>query len=324
MTLYDSIVENIRAGKTEFEYRNIEPKRIVKAYRSVLDDHPEFFWTGEACSWTTIRQGNEYTVLFHPRINCPADEIKSRGIALNAAVERAVRGTKTFSSEWVKAFYLHEWIVRTAEYDTSAKDLTYEQVMDRGKEDLYNAYGVLVDRRAVCSGYAKAYQLLLQRIGIECRRVSGGNHTWNIVRLNGKYYHVDVTWDDPIANGSVFSDSCHDYFCVSTREILQTHQIDPEENIPDCSDESDDFYHHFGLFLPVYSFDAVERIVSSYESKGKVEIKFESPQEFNRAVSELIDHNRFFDIQVIKGKYNTIKHNHDKLGRILKIKWFKE
>ena len=58
----------------------------------------------------------------------------------------------------------------------------------------------------MCAGYAKAYQLILNRMGIECGYITGnavndmvsGPHAWNYVRLDGNYYQVDVTWDDPL------------------------------------------------------------------------------------------------------------------------------
>ena len=63
----------------------------------------------------------------------------------------------------------------------------------------FSAYGVFVEEIAVCQGYALAYKLLCDRVGIECYMVTSDsmNHAWNIVWLDGSWYHVDATWDDP-------------------------------------------------------------------------------------------------------------------------------
>ena len=58
------------------------------------------------------------------------------------------------------------------------------------------AYGALVNKEAVCEGYAKAYKLLLNAMGIECDVVINAEHAWNVVQLEGKWYLVDVTNDD--------------------------------------------------------------------------------------------------------------------------------
>lgn len=69
-------------------------------------------------------------------------------------------------------------------------------------EDDYSAYGALINHEAVCSGYAKCFNLLARRCGLESVQVSSGSHAWNIVRLDdGNYYHVDVCWEDPITDG---------------------------------------------------------------------------------------------------------------------------
>jgi hypothetical protein len=64
----------------------------------------------------------------------------------------------------------------------------------------FTAYGGLILGRAVCEGYSEAFQYLLHQVGVECLIAGGeGNgqpHQWNIVRIDGEYYHVDVTWND--------------------------------------------------------------------------------------------------------------------------------
>ncbi|MCM1297055.1 MAG: InlB B-repeat-containing protein [Muribaculaceae bacterium] len=78
----------------------------------------------------------------------------------------------------------------------------------------YSAYGVLANRTAVCNGYALAYKLLLQEVGIECCMVTSTamNHAWNLIRLGGQYYQVDTTWDDP--TWDLIGRVVHDYmFC---------------------------------------------------------------------------------------------------------------
>ncbi len=97
----------------------------------------------------------------------------------------------------------------------------------------HSAYGVLINGYSVCEGYAEAFQLLMDIAGIEGYIVIGEadngsdvvSHAWNIVKLDGEYYHIDCTWDDPISgNGSQLL--LHDYFLLKDAEIRSTHTWD--------------------------------------------------------------------------------------------------
>lgn len=117
-------------------------------------------------------------------------------------------------TELEKALKLHDYIVLHTVYDTEGTlpDLNGGS----------SAYDVLVSGNGVCEGYAKAYKYLLERVGIESIEVTSQdmNHAWNLVNIDGEWYHVDTTWDDPVpdAIGRVN----HKYFMLSDEAIQQT------------------------------------------------------------------------------------------------------
>lgn len=103
-------------------------------------------------------------------------------------------------SDYDKALTLHNWLVKNAYYDFNFKN--------------YQADGVLLKGCGVCNSYAKAYELLLDAVGIENCLERGDDHIWNMVKLDGDWYHIDVTWDDPLeGQGIAYSgmESC-DFF----------------------------------------------------------------------------------------------------------------
>lgn len=106
---------------------------------------------------------------------------------------------------WQAALSIHDYLASHYRYDES---LT-----------LFRGYDLLVGGSAVCTGYAEAYTDLLRRIGIECVMVSSEemNHRWNLVKLHGNWYHVDVTWDDPTPDSAGFVS--HQFFLVTDEEI---------------------------------------------------------------------------------------------------------
>lgn len=112
------------------------------------------------------------------------------------------------------ALSVHDYLVSHFQYDES---LTR-----------YTGYDLLVNGSAVCEGYSRAYMDILNRAGIEAWYIPSDemNHGWNLVRLDGEWYHVDVTWDDPSPNAegrvmhtyfllddSTISDDAHSHFC---------------------------------------------------------------------------------------------------------------
>ncbi|WBW97379.1 DUF5050 domain-containing protein [Oceanirhabdus sp. W0125-5] len=100
-------------------------------------------------------------------------------------------------TELEKVIALNDYIVRNTEYNTD-KDIPEGA-------DSYNIYGVLFDNLAVCEGYAEMMKLFLDLLGIPNRVIKGAvfvnnlilDHIWNVVEINGKEYHLDVTWNDP-------------------------------------------------------------------------------------------------------------------------------
>lgn len=123
---------------------------------------------------------------------------------------------------------LHDWLIAWAEYDRDSLD------QDGGTDpDFETPYGLLIRQRGICRGYASTFQLLMKLIGIECVTVEGmshggtAEHAWNMVELDGEWYCVDVTWDDPIASGPVSVETAHRYFNVTSAFLRQQdHQWD--------------------------------------------------------------------------------------------------
>ena len=110
--------------------------------------------------------------------------------AYDAVVANIISGITPEMTDLDIELYLHNRLAEIASYDYDS----YES----GKYGPHtrDAYGALVEGLAVCQGYAEAYQGLLHAAGISSILVFGDNHSWNYVRIGGKWYHVDVTWDD--------------------------------------------------------------------------------------------------------------------------------
>ena len=194
-TAYQKIADGIGAGQAKivFDLPNAPLEDVKVALSMITTDYPEYFWfTGEA-----NLEGNGQIV----RINDiqyiingqPADKntINSAKSDFNAVINEAMSKIPAGASDYQKSEILHDFVDDKTEY---------QQVGDH-----QSAYGALVLGKAVCAGYARAYQVLMNAVGIRCWYVSGESknpsgimeaHAWNLVWLDGKCVYTDVTWDD--------------------------------------------------------------------------------------------------------------------------------
>jgi hypothetical protein len=112
---------------------------------------------------------------------------------------------------------IHDYIINNSIYDSEKADnLNNPQFLD-----LYNsstAYGPLIEGYGICGGYSDAMELFLIKMGLPNYKVSSQNHVWNLVYLNGKWQHLDLTWDDPVVNTKE-NMLLHNFFLITTSKL---------------------------------------------------------------------------------------------------------
>ena len=106
---------------------------------------------------------------------------------------------------------IHDYIINHTEYDKlkteNINDTTYKS---------NTAYGVLFEGYGICSGYSDAMKLFLDKLNIINYKISNDQHIWNLVNLDGVWYHLDLTWDDPVSDKNITRDS---YFMITTKNL---------------------------------------------------------------------------------------------------------
>ncbi len=118
--------------------------------------------------------------------------------------------------DYQKELLIHDYIV---------EHCTYQETADSKAQ--YTAYGCLIEGKAVCEGYAESARLLFQAAGLDCYYVEGAgnsaNHAWNCVQIDGQYYWVDVTWDDPVPEDGEEETLDHSYFNLTDSQLNADH-----------------------------------------------------------------------------------------------------
>lgn len=152
--------------------------------------------------------------------------------------EMAAAIEKQTSVPWQQLQMLHDKLVLGIAYDTSG-DVESNQVIS-----------ALLDGTTLCQGYARSFQLVASRLGFEVKLISGESegvgHLWDLVKLGGLFYHVDVTHDDPTPDAGSNASIQHVNFLRSDNQMKKTH-IWEYADYPACTSDGAQYYRENGL-----------------------------------------------------------------------------
>ena len=195
-------------------------EKVTENFWDVLWNSPEIFFVAKVCrtNWSFDKDGKITSCCITGLIyGISKEEYAGAKRTLDREIAEAMKLLDGVSDPVKKALILHDHIVRICDYDEEARDKKDSSPRAR------TAYSVLVRHRAVCEGYTMAYRYLLKRAGIRSEEVLSDemNHCWNYLYLNGHWYHVDVTWDDPVYRGRKPNNDVisHEFFLLSDEKI---------------------------------------------------------------------------------------------------------
>lgn len=212
-------------------------------------------------------------------------EYEAQTLAAKAAIDKIIAGMASSVGDYEKALYLHDSILERCEYSTDDRNT------------VSSAYGCLVSGKASCEGYAKTYMLLCEKAGLPCvtvtgKAVSGGEsiaHMWNKVKVSGRWYNIDVCWDDS-ADSSVYR---YDYFLVNDSAIGSNHTAEVNEfyAYPDAAATGDNYFVKNSLTVSK-STELYSKLESAFElalsrDRTCAEIKLADSSLLEYAVKEL-------------------------------------
>lgn len=246
---YNAIKNGVENFESEIRLgTEVDKNEIWMIFNSYRSDHPEHFWLNPVTfSLGTLYADGAIESFIVPKYFFTKEQMPAETEKINAAADELLKGITPSMPEFEREMLLH---------DRLAKSITY----DLNEEYAHNAYGALVNGRAVCDGYTQAFQYLLQRVGIQSFMVTGagngGNHAWNIVRIDGKYYNVDLTWDDQE------SDTFHAYFNLTDERIKEDHTFDTTVyRIPECNSTVANYFAVYGGIFNEFSADDLGALI---------------------------------------------------------------
>ncbi len=281
---YDILCEAIEAHREQVTLDDAVT-RLDTVVQAIEYDRPDLFYF-KGYSYC----GNVINLVYH----ISKSEAESMIKQIEESASKYIEGIDDSMSAYDVALRLHVKMINSVDYDSLALEVeernSQNGIQREGIDRLRTVCGVLLDRKAVCAGYAKAMQYLLQKCGVESGYIVGamreenGNlsqteyHAWNILKMDGDYYLLDTTWDDGSNTDvqKVFTlDYGFDYFGVTTEEMLRSRDANwCPVAIPQCTATRCNYYYHNGCVLDSYDLDKIIVIVETAAKNGSEYCKF--------------------------------------------------
>ncbi|MCL2107362.1 MAG: hypothetical protein FWH26_09960 [Oscillospiraceae bacterium] len=201
----------------------ISVTELSRIFENTINTRPELFYIESIYYYVE----NNYATVVYFGYTHAISVIRARAILLDAVVEFILDQVPDGLLPIEKVLWVNEYLALNAEYIAEPNSRLWPQ-------QVYSVYGILVEGVGVCQGYALSNILLLDRLGVPCIFITspnpypiGMNHGWNLVQLDGQWYHVDTTWNDamPAYNGSLdyLGHMNHNYLLLSSTAISKDH-----------------------------------------------------------------------------------------------------
>ena len=300
--LMEKKVYNISKNKSDTGLYEIEPinikgdivdKNIIKkVFKAFQQDNPNIFWLANSVG--IVKKENETQIKLKSVI-CP-EKCEKLLNSLKIKINEILKNMPKEASEYERELYLHDLIIKMCKYARKT-----EGEIDWRK---FTIIGAILDGEAVCEGFSKAMQILLNEVGVECRVVTGKigeeSHMWNLVKIGGNWYHLDVTWDEPSEIGR------YNYFNLTDNEIKFDHKIDEDIikvkslskndkynfKLPKCITKTENYFYKNALMLDLFNKETDNYMIKNIKKVVSRGIKYiyiliNEKMDFDDAINQL-------------------------------------
>lgn len=256
-------------------------------YYAVLADHPEIFWIGTSAQVEESALTGK-VVTYDFEVTVPMESRASMRESLENAADECILQISPEASTYEKIKYVYEYLIRMVEYNS-------------GSQDSQNIQSALLYHSSVCAGYSKAFEYILHRMGLFCTYITGkiqggGDHGWNMVRIDGEYYYVDVTWGDPVfanqMDGAGTDDVInYNYLCCTESDLFKTHVPGDSVELPSCTSDAYNYYKLNGYYYEYFDWDTIYSALmnSVWNGESSIVMKFGSLDAYETAKYEIFD-----------------------------------
>lgn len=289
---YNEMLTQIYDMPEAIEIPDIDAKQLDRIFSALLYDNPDLFFVGRKCTLFSEMLRTYCSVEYI----ITKEQYLERKQELIQTAEGVISSLSDPDDQWQTELEIHDYIVDNCEYKLTEPKLVYS-----------SSYGALVNGYAACEGYSKAAKLLLDMAGIENSVVSGisnnfdgeeGAHMWNAVNIDGEFYFLDCTWDDPVDKDKNEL-NFYSYFNINEEMISSTHSDFSYDF--GCTATAANYYVKTGKFFDEYSRSdekEIARLIADDVDSGiwETQLRFGSREAYNKAVKDLIDNERIYSV----------------------------
>ena len=258
----------------------------TKVYYAVLDDHPEFYYIKMEYEYY---EGDEIVIL--PTYQYSKEEVEQFNQQITKNTQDIINQVKNQKNEIDKIETAYEYIIENTTYKANEND--------------QHMLSVFVQKESVCAGYAKAYQYILNKAGVDASYIAGKSketdkeksegHAWVMIHFNNDYYYSDPTWGD--IEDKDMKHPCKAYFFMGSDEMLKHYKPDLfyEGTIGDYN-----YFKDIGCYLEEYDRKAVSNAVkySLFQEINVVEIKCANKEVYKQLENKI--ENEYLAYYVLK------------------------
>lgn len=253
-------------------------------FMAVLYDNPHIFWVKNNYIYTEY----DNAIMFYPEYRHSADTAEKITNQLNKKIDEIISEVELLPSEYEKELYIHNYVCENTEYDLNSGRFTD------------TAYEAILNGKAVCEGYSRAIQMLLNAVDIDNYLIVGNGisdgrsepHMWNIVNIDNANYHLDATWND----SGITDKISYFYFNVTDEYIMDDH-TDLNITSNSCIYDTANYFVMENARVSKYNgfnYHIGRSAVTLKNGNNSVEFYFDNTDDFNQAVYDIETDNDFF------------------------------
>ena len=276
----------------------VSTEMVQNAVYGARYDRPDIFWTGDF----TVSTDYSTTTLECDSVN----DLDEKALAkkkkdLDKALDKVVKEVSGQGSAFDDLLALHDKLIEICDYDYSAANTSDPNSIGFAG----SSYGCLVEHKAVCEGYAQAFSLAARKMGYECGIVCGvarnEKHAWNYVKIDGKYYWLDVTWDENATENTTGYAPMHKFFLLDDSRLMKGRTLEDDVPfVPQCDSMDENYYVKNGLYLESYSFEQVNELMNAHADEGGIDIMFADKESYEAALDDLMKNGSIWNADVMQ------------------------
>lgn len=322
--IYDAVISAVMKLKTDVNFSSvyeITADEYCEVYQQIYNDEHALFYIGTKMQYAINSSTNKIAsaVIFYKYSN---EKIAAMQNEIEAEVNKVLSEVTEDMSEYEIVKYFYDYLASNVVYD-------------EGEDNCRDIYGVFVKKKAICGGYSKAFSYLCDKVGIETVTVTGEAdgeaHMWNMVKIDGKWYNIDVTYG--VTDSKTEKYVRYDYFCVTDAMLADSRTI-YKQNYTYPAATSDEYNYYIKNGLVADSWEDAKAILLNqiYEcSKNKetvIQIKCATKALYDDVSYKLFAPTQKQAISVFEealitaeNKYdcNTINYTQDSTSLVIKL-----